>query len=321
MYVDFKDFFVVCTSLSFERPTPEKYKPVPTTSLPDIGNLLAEMKKEIPDARAIKLWEVTDSKTSEPLTINVKSPLEIIQSHVCLSGCSCATEVLNSFKRSADERRNVEKATRGQQSNPIWHKMRHGLVTASKVKAIISSKNLENTACSILKVSSLNEDHLPPSIQFGRDNEKKAIDLFFRAHRFSHRKCKFHQPGFFLSYKYPYLGASPDAIGNCPQCGRFIVEVKCLFSLRDHHPKTALLQQSFAFKNDSGKFELKKSHSYYMQIQTQMAVTGIRKAFLCIFTCKGIAEVECSFEEEFWKVSSRKLESFWINHLFPKLRE
>ena len=148
----------------------------------------------------------------------------------------------------------TEKETRGQNQNKNWHSMRAGLITASNVKKVMCSTNEDKTAEVLSTGSSLNEENLPASIQFGRTHETTALRLFRRAHRYQHINCKLTQTGRIVSETLSFLGASPDGIVSCTHknCGRFLAEVKCLFALRYDHPKHALKQCTFTEQSEDG---------------------------------------------------------------------
>ena len=78
--------------------------------------------------------------------------------------------------------------------------------------------------------------------------------------------------------RYPFIGASPDALlDDC------VVEVKCPWILRNTYPddldslKSQQRSNFCCIKTDSG-LQLKKNHPYFLQVQTQMFCTGMKKA-------------------------------------------
>jgi hypothetical protein len=93
----------------------------------------------------------------------------------------------------------IEEGTRGQHTNPNLKSARNGLLTSSNFKTIYHSTDMNNTTNNLLKESAINEEHLPPLIEYGRKNEAKARDLFIKPHRFRHRKCKVDVPGLIIS--------------------------------------------------------------------------------------------------------------------------
>lgn len=49
----------------------------------------------------------------------------------------------------------------------------------------------------------------------------------------NHENFEFKDSELLLNPKYPYIGASPDGIGNCSCSGEVCVEIKCPFCKRD----------------------------------------------------------------------------------------
>ena len=82
--------------------------------------------------------------------------------------------------------------------------------------------------------------------------------------------------GFYVSVKYPFLGASPDALIDCKCCGQGVVKVNCpLCAWESSLTEAARGSQNFCLQQCSdGKYELKHEHDYYYQCQLQMFVTN-----------------------------------------------
>ena len=303
------------------RPIHDDYLPIPQESLPDIEILLGDMKREIPNACGLKLWERVPKPTPVYPPLEVTPPIQLIQEHICNEGsaCDCAGKVLTIMGTQYHNMIvSIDKSTRGQRENDNWMRMRKGIITASNTKKVVSSTDLTNTADTIIKNWNEQNATIYPAMQYGIDNELGALKKFAIQHRLKHRKCKFIQPGLILLPQHPCIGASPDAIFDCRSCGKFLVEVKCLFGIKDSHPRVAIKQRKLATKTENG-MKLDEKHTYYHQIQTQMAVTNIHKAFLCLYTDKGIECIEVNFNAKFWDECKEKLLAFWKQNLFPKL--
>ena len=65
---------------------------------------------------------------------------------------------------------------------------------------------------------------------------------------------------------------------------------------------------------------MKQNHSYYSQIQCQLAVTGKEQADLVVFTLKETALVPVPFDPEFWEQTLTKLKRF-KEVLLPQLEK
>lgn len=66
---------------------------------------------------------------------------------------------------------------------------------------------------------------------------------------------------------------------------------------------------------------LKKTHSYYTQIQCQLAVTGLQQADLVVFTRQETAIVPVTFDAQFWEETVSKLAVFHTGAVLPHLRK
>lgn len=115
------------------------------------------------------------------------------------------------------------------------------------------------------------------------------------------------ETGIWVNAKYPHLGASPDGIMQS-QDPFGIVEIKCLKVLRDQtvsesinsvdigKPVQALKSQCFSILN--GKLVLKKTHTYYYQVQMQLLVTEADYCDFILHTPKGEPHVERFYHDK-----------------------
>jgi hypothetical protein len=214
----------------------------------------------------------------------------------------------------------IEKGTRGQNDNKNWHKFRKGLLTASNCKLIRCSTDQRKTASNLLAPSKLNEDQLPLAIKYGRKNEEKARNLFMKIHQFEHKYVSCLVPGLYVSdqSQYAFLVASPDGIIDCKHCGKFLIEIKCSYKFRVNDAGYALTESGACYEENS-KLVLKKSHSYFYQIQGQLFITGLRRCILVAYTDKGIHCVDVDYDDE-WTRTIGKLSKFHSHHYFHELK-
>ena len=170
----------------------------------------------------------------------------------------------------------------------------------------------------------LNSDSLqiqPPPIQYGNRNEKKARKLYIRTHKFQkgHVHAKVDVPGLVISDDIPYLACSADGVVRCPKCSTYLIEVKCLWKHRKNWPKLAACQAGICAEKENGQLELKKNHPYFSQIQTQMAVYGLSRCVLVIYTDKGICDIEVPFDSVWWEEAKSELDTFFRDYFYPLL--
>ena len=85
----------------------------------------------------------------------------------------------------------------------------------------------------------------------------------------THRNVHVKKCGLLVFKELNFIGASPDGLVTCC-CGSGLLEIKCPFSLRYADPKIS--SPPYIRKDSDGNLFLKESHSYYSQIQLQIAV-------------------------------------------------
>lgn len=109
------------------------------------------------------------------------------------------------------------------------------------------------------------------SVQWGVDNENKAIKIFEEA-----MKVVVSPTGLWLDPSGT-LGASPDGLVG----DEAIVEVKCPFKHRMNGEDEILADHQYCLDNFG---QLKQNHPYYHQIQGQLAICNKKKCYLIIWT-------------------------------------
>jgi hypothetical protein len=118
-------------------------------------------------------------------------------------------------------------------------------------------------------------DHVP-AIKYGRANEKTARTLFFALESQKHRNLKVEQCGLFVKSDRPYIAGNPDGIVSYNCCPTAVLEIKYPFTLLDKSVKDGWKHLDYLNMNDKQILELSQKHPYYIQLQGQMAVTGLK---------------------------------------------
>ncbi|KAK4881993.1 hypothetical protein RN001_005312 [Aquatica leii] len=158
-------------------------------------------------------------------------------------------EILSRLRNDDVETLAIE--TIGQHDNAKWHEVRRNRITASSFGRICNRR--ETTSChSFLKNLLYSSPYLATdAILYGRTHEKIALEKYEEI-----MKVQVKSSGFFISKEYPYLGASPDGLIN--EDG--LVEVKCLYSIRNEKIKESLekKQKNMCVKLEDEKLHLKK---------------------------------------------------------------
>ncbi|XP_028275971.1 uncharacterized protein LOC114445208 [Parambassis ranga] len=139
--------------------------------------------------------------------------------------------------------------------------------------------------------------------------------------------------GLFIDSQRPWLAASPDGIVKDKQTGRWLLclEVKCPYKHRQNRVEDAcredpafclqIQEQDSQEPGEPPVYRLKTSHSYFTQIQCQLAVTGLKQADLVVFTLKETAVVPVTFDPKLWEETVSKLEVFYKDAVLPFIRQ
>ena len=129
-----------------------------------------------------------------------------------------------------------------------------------------------------------------------------------------------------VSEKYPFLGASPDAIVHDPtDASPFgLAEIKFPYSYRQQSPFEAVESSEFCCQlehdTESPRLRLKQKHPYFCQVQGQMAITERSWCDCVIFTIKGISVERIQYDPDFWNDELLpKLTSFYDYCLGPEI--
>ena len=110
--------------------------------------------------------------------------------------------------------------------------------------------------------------------------------------------------GFVVHSVKDWLGASPDGWVTDPSVSNVhgILELKCPYSKADVSPEKAREDVNFYCSIVNGKLQLKRSHTYYHQVQLQLCVSSdlCNWCDLCVYTTCGVA-VERIYPDIVWQ--------------------
>ena len=134
----------------------------------------------------------------------------------------------------------------------------------------------------------------------------------------SHDSFKMEKSGFVISSDYPYIGASPDSMVECSCCGKGTVEVKCPYCVRDKEIPECLEKVS-CMENVAGKVQLRKSHQYYYQIQTQVFVCNVDYCDFVIWTKEGLHHDRMEPDHALWDEICKRATGFFKRAVLPEL--
>uniref|UniRef100_A0A3B3UJX6 Uncharacterized LOC106951506 n=1 Tax=Poecilia latipinna TaxID=48699 RepID=A0A3B3UJX6_9TELE len=224
----------------------------------------------------------------------------------------------------------VEVLTRGQSTNQDWFHWRKNRITASVAHRIAHSRfvNGKSKAPPLSYLAAITGEGpkvRTRAMSWGIEKEAETLKSAALGQPVRVLEC-----GLFIDSQRPWLAASPDGIVVDARSGRRLLclEVKCPYKHRHRSVEDACRDDpAFCLQLDGDTpgqapvYALKKSHSYFTQIQVQLAVTGLDRADLVVFTLKETAIVPVSFDPDLWDETVSKLEVFYRDAVLPHLRQ
>ena len=234
---------------------------------------------------------------------------------------------LSELKLTHSQREEVARKTSGQSNNQTWTEMRRGVITASRMLAVVrkiyadgqirNKKSADNLVSTILNyVPSFSTK----ATQWGILNEPVARNKYKTAAAKKHKDFRLNETGIVLSTQYPYLGASPDALVECSCCGKGIAEFKCTWSHREKTAREmAQIPSTCLQVNDKEIIQLNQKHEYFYQLVMLMAINDVHYGDFYLMTSVDSHCQRICFDEQLWKKCLPKLCSFFSQCILPEL--
>lgn len=189
--------------------------------------------------------------------------------------------------------------TQHPQGSKEWYKARIGRITGSTVGAILGLSPWQKPK-DILR-SMVREYHGAesefvenPAVQWGRDNEARALLAFMRETGLNVEKCGF----------FPYgemLGASPDGLTS----DGGVLELKVPYSLRNGGEFKPLVEQPH----------------YVAQVQMEMIATGRKHAYFAQYIAPHGDPLAPDYVAEKIKIERVELDPFFLDNNMVKIRD
>nr|XP_054928796.1 uncharacterized protein LOC129385755 [Dermacentor andersoni] len=233
---------------------------------------------------------------------------------------SRAEEFLKEMVITEDMVQHVEAVTREQSKCAKWFAFRAGRVTASVMKSVCRT-NVDYPSISLLRRICYPEKNKFSSeaTDWGLKHESAALSKYQANAVQCHNNVTLRRAGVCLSAKYPHLAASPDAIVSCLCCGEGIVEVKCPYSLAVQGLEAALSNKDFCLEASPEGPRLKRTHEYFYQAQTQLAMCTVKYCDFVVWTptsvhIERIVE-DCAFFQGILELATR----FFTHVVLPEM--
>ena len=166
------------------------------------------------------------------------------------------------------------------------------------------------------------------AIRYGLECEDKAAGSYLSIVGPLHRGLvRLHKVALYVPVDDGHLGVSIDRIATCScsqsECKQtWIVEIKCLYSIRTYPPglDMALEKLDFLEVSPSG-IRLKESAKYCTQVEMHMGVSKIYKAELWISSIneRPLAPITVTYNDLFWAHLKAKLDVFYAKYVCPSI--
>lgn len=189
----------------------------------------------------------------------------------------------------------AELLTIEQADTDIWHDLRVGRITASRIHEV--------TRCSMLRGSLVDKimgkgGGFSFAMKRGTILENEVFDVVKEEY------IELKKSGLVLDPNFPFMGASPDGL-----CDTFVLEIKCPYTVKTH-----------ANYIDVNKL----SRKYFGQIQLQMHMTHRSKALLAVAAVdfeksRNITKVWIDYDEDYVTELIEDSLEFWKKAIFPAL--
>ncbi|XP_021694751.1 uncharacterized protein LOC110674771 [Aedes aegypti] len=230
---------------------------------------------------------------------------------------------------SASEVEWVEQCTRDQFKSDLWNWVRIGRITASILKSVVNASNefpppKRCTLRSICHPYGINFE--TPATLYGRRNEPFARQHLIKLWAADHQNGVVSECGIFLNCEYPYMAATPDAIGSCTCCGKFAVEIKCPFRL----DSKSNLDKQLSISDLAGKpnsflrfhgeqIELNPDHEYFYQVQAQIFLTNADFGLFVVWSKRECVILKIQKHFELWNRCVERSHLYFKKIIMPEL--
>jgi len=275
-------------------------------------------------------WEISVANYPVPIAFLPHKLFELCQS----PGFAEEKQLFcNSIKYTADNLSKIQECTVGQSDNVEWYNQRMGALTASNFGRVLrfmrnESRKVEGLLKQVQNYAMRGMQSVPktniPSLQWGLKCESVAKKAYESLMRNSHSSLVISHSGLCVDADYPFLRASPDGIVTCSCHGEsWLIEAKCPWNARNMDPLDAVTSGTIKymdFNNDELSLIPGEGRGYYEQVQGTMAVTGMTRCDVILWTLCGILVKSVSFDEDFWeKTAKPKLVEFFNKYVVSEI--
>lgn len=292
-----------------------------TDPLPDIA-VLQKLKECCPDGvffTLIPKLSAEDTDTAEEDGSTTLMPLLTSLGNETIARATDIYSVYAAYKASCSISaiEQLEAQTRGQADVQLWHEHRKGRITGTTFHKIITARDTTSSEALVKAIISGGKDlsHLP-SIRWGKDNERRALDEYSKYKKLNHQNFVLNPAGLLVDEEDVFFGVSADGVIECDCCGKGVVEVKCPYKYRNQPVLDAARNADF-YLSPTGN--LKKSHNYYSQVQFEMFIHKVQYCDFVVLTNRDFCVDKVARNDAFINPNVDKCREFWMNNVAKAL--
>lgn len=222
---------------------------------------------------------------------------------------------------SAKDIKLTEELTKEQSDSWLWEKMRVGRVTGSTFKVVCRTSIKKPAKSTIMKICYPEKTRFSSKeTKYGKEMESIARNMFIESMK-EHKIFSCSLNGLIIDPLCNFFAVSPDATCKCDCCGTFLLEIKCPFSMSSPN---STIENLLSLKDpyillESNCYKINQKHSYFYQLQIQMAVCRLDFTYLYVWSPKLQIKVKVLFEPSFWQENSVKAFKFANTVIVPEL--
>ena len=212
----------------------------------------------------------------------------------------------------------IQQRTTMQVDETEWFEQRKTRLTASinnKLKHPKTERGLKTLAKNIVYSKTITNKTLQYKLNFGRYHEPIALAQYERYKKSKNHSVQIEKVGLVIDYANYVLGASPDAkIIDTSEANPYgIIEIKCSEEYKENDPRDiCFISKNPCIELIENQICLKKTHSYYDQVQMQLALTTQSWCDFVLYTNKGLVIDRILYDEKHWYDLREKLLNFYL---------
>lgn len=220
----------------------------------------------------------------------------------------------------------IEEQTRNQASSQDWFKFRENRFTASLVNRLGSNgpkteKGFKTLAHNMIfgnKKDAKNKI-LQYKLSYGKYYEPIAIRNYEKFMKLQGHSINIESCGLVIDPVNFIFGATPDGKVICN--GEYgILEVKCSEEYKNLDPQDiCILSKNPSIISTEGQLKININHTYYDQVQMQLALTTQTWCDFVLYTAKGMVIDRVQFDEKHWDSLRTKVKRFYFDYLLNEI--